>query len=118
MCARRKYLRVCGEERASHCLRLAMWEIPPRVRRRDMAWILLPQRAGNTSACAEKSSTCLALPARIRKYLRVCGEEPVRWPTMCPGAEIPPRVRRRVPLRRATVSQLGNTSACAEERVV
>src|SRR5699024_12655280 len=75
MCARRKYLRVCGEERASHCLRLAMWEIPPRVRRRDMAWILLPQRAGNTSACAEKSSTCLALPARIRKYLRVRSEE-------------------------------------------
>ena len=81
-----------------------------------MAWILLPQRAGNTSACAEKSSASTRNGEPARKYLRVCGEEIglANVVSLCP--EIPPRVRRRGTPERDLTWGEGNTSACAEKR--
>ena len=111
-----KYLRVCGEEPILMSLGMSDLEIPPRVRRRVFLKVLCGIFNGNTSACAEKSKkTPLALHCH-RKYLRVCGEEllhvrPGYW-----NKEIPPRVRRRAPIRAAGRGRTGNTSACAEKR--
>ena len=70
---------------------------------------------GNTSACAEKRFDHAVSVSNNRKYLRVCGEEPLnlhRYPTTL---EIPPRVRRRVLLTFVKGMADGNTSACAEK---
>ena len=94
----RKYLRVCGEENPQHHQPLTLWEIPPRVRRRDVGTILYRVRTGNTSACAEKRSGSLASIRCHWKYLRVCGEEHAQDSLTYAAQEIPPRVRRRASL--------------------
>ena len=95
---KRKYLRVCGEENPQHHQPLTLWEIPPRVRRRDVGTILYRVRTGNTSACAEKRSGSLASIRCHWKYLRVCGEEHAQDSLTYAAQEIPPRVRRRASL--------------------
>ena len=70
-------------------------EIPPRVRRRDPEGNRQHLGHGNTSACAEKSAGVIFDFWLLRKYLRVCGEEPGRAARFQPSREIPPRVRRR-----------------------
>ena len=52
-----------------------------------------------------------------RKYLRVCGEEPCSASLRLLDTEIPPRVRRRVPVFSELRIRRGNTSACAEKRI-
>ena len=91
-------------------------EVLPRVRRREGEDLTYGEVFGNTSACAEKSFACPFLQLRARKYLRVCGEEVflTRWNKR--AREIPPRVRRRVQIKKLRGSAHGNTSACAEKR--
>src|SRR5699024_10247640 len=114
--SRWKYLRVCGEEALHASFPEIPVEIPPRVRRRAGAGPCLMTANGNTSACAEKSSL-RSLWVELRgKYLRVCGEELVRFHLDVCSKEIPPRVRRRARLPLFTVGYVGNTSACAEKR--
>ena len=54
--SRRKYLRVCGEEKLPVSLSQISLEIPPRVRRRGCCLLACGISVGNTSACAEKSA--------------------------------------------------------------
>ena len=110
-----KYLRVRGEEGQGGCLWGGLLEIPPRARRRG--WHAPPVHFGhgNTSACAEKSRLmrgCLSLSG---KYLRVRGEEDGVRGIDRAVLEIPPRARRREPMRRHPRKRQGNTSACAEK---
>ena len=92
-----------------------MKEIPPRARRR----VQLPQRflalSGNTSACAEKSASAVTPSTFGRKYLRVRGEEVVRYAPCRAVLEIPPRARRRGDAQVLDLAGIGNTSACAEK---
>ena len=90
-------------------------EIPPRVRRRDPEGNRQHLGHGNTSACAEKSAGVIFDFWLLRKYLRVCGEEPGRAARFQPSREIPPRVRRRGTTCQLPRNPGGNTSACAEK---
>ena len=113
----RKYLRVCGEELVSRLPRQVRLEIPPRMRRRVEQGQAHVLALGNTSAYAEKSRIKTPSPSRIRKYLRVCGEE--RWSkwAMPVGTEIPPRMRRRVDeAHRPMVTSVKYLRVCGEER--
>ncbi len=87
------------------------------MRRRASVFSSWVQLAGNTSACAEKRYDFNPGIYRHWKYLRVCGEERIRWSCSSVMMEIPPRVRRRVRCRPAPIQSLGNTSACAEKRL-
>ena len=114
----RKYLRVRGEEFARAIAIDTPREIPPRARRRGPAAKEYPSKAGNTSACAEKSRGWSWDSPSGGKYLRVRGEETsssARSPGM---AEIPPRARRREGRRALEMERNGNTSACAEKRAL
>ena len=113
-----KYLRVCGEERSPVSALGARWEIPPRVRRRAPDGVHRDLVHGNTSACAEKRKCHEKRGAAPGKYLRVCGEETNQPPVSRPLTEIPPRVRRRVRLASGEAALRGNTSACAEKRLL
>ena len=132
---RRKYLRVCGEERSRRLRSLPRMEIPPRIRRRVVVGWVVRSSNGNTSAYAEKSHEFPHRVDNVRKYLRVCGEEkstvtvrarsseipPRMRRREIPGArdgridEIPPRMRRRADSARAPKDSCGNTSAYAEK---
>ena len=70
-----KYLRVRGEEQAVPRPLLHVMEIPPRARRRESSFVTMRGWVGNTSACAEKSYEPAFRSLRLRKYLRVRGEE-------------------------------------------
>ena len=111
----RKYLRVRGEDIVPAMSLTPIWEIPPRARRRHGVSSQGHHGHGNTSACAEKTRGRMVSCRRMRKYLRVRGED---WPyTTCASkpAEIPPRARRRPHDARRCRIVLGNTSACAEK---
>ena len=110
-----KYLRVRGEEPCLLVPGPANWEIPPRARRRGPALQIVSRRAGNTSACAEKSPAHMVKTPTIRKYLRVRGEEHEGNAGAIAHEEIPPRARRRGFAGAAPLCVLGNTSACAEK---
>ena len=70
-----KYLRVRGEEGPFAGANRPASEIPPRARRRVYLFDSTSHSIGNTSACAEKRVTLAVLWMRLRKYLRVRGEE-------------------------------------------
>ena len=119
-CARRgwKYLRVRGEELSTSRIFTAASEIPPRARRRALGVTPEESTNGNTSACAEKSSQNACDSHGQWKYLRVRGEEKGADKLGTAGKEIPPRARRRVYHRVDSYEFVGNTSACAEKRLL
>ena len=90
-----KYLRVRGEEQAVPRPLLHVMEIPPRARRRESSFVTMRGWVGNTSACAEKSYEPAFRSLRLRKYLRVRGEEIFLYRCHKIDLEIPPRARRR-----------------------
>ncbi len=92
-------------------------EIPPRARRRAAVSHFDGGSVGNTSACAEKRTATSYHSRSAWKYLRVRGEENGWAFTLKPVMEIPPRARRRAPLRGLCARCGGNTSACAEKRL-
>ena len=110
-----KYLRVCGEESPKVPAPVPHLEIPPRMRRREDKRAARQLRLGNTSAYAEKSFPWSAGQSCKRKYLRVCGEEPLSQKSWVRLTEIPPRMRRRVGVVREIGYSPGNTSAYAEK---
>ena len=114
----RKYLRVRGEETTPLCSRLIELEIPPRARRRVAHRPPPLPACGNTSACAEKRAAGPSTPGACRKYLRVRGEERLDDEQPRPYKEIPPRARRRENRDAPFGGDHGNTSACAEKRLV
>ena len=72
-------------------------------------------RPGNTSACAEKRHRLRSRNCRLRKYLRVRGEEADAQDQVAKATEIPPRARRRAKKPMPPTRMIGNTSACAEK---
>ena len=93
---RGKYLRMRGEEGELMCPDCHELEIPPHARRRDITPHSLRRSFGNTSACAEKSSTRSPQRYSTRKYLRMRGEEREKASSSDSDMEIPPHARRRV----------------------
>ena len=112
---RRKYLRVRGEEYNGRLKIPLVAEIPPCARRRGISQHRQRRGRGNTSACAEKRACRLMRRFRLRKYLRVRGEELSAHTQKRPISEIPPRARRRVDGVVGVCDAAGNTSACAEK---
>ena len=112
----RKYPRVCGEEAPSRALTAMAREIPPRVRGREPMTFFLIWVTGNTPACAGKSKNWGYKQAVVRKYPRVCGEEPSQNVILPVKAEIPPRVRGRGWACTWKSLSYGNTPACAGKR--
>ena len=112
----RKYLRVCGEEAKVTVKDSKNLEIPPRMRRRAPAYSATFGLVGNTSAYAEKRNGAGVTRQSQRKYLRVCGEEPLIHSVIFSAMEIPPRMRRRGAHLRYSAGETGNTSAYAEKR--
>ena len=110
---------ACAEKSTHQSVKwLQQTEIPPRVRRRVQPHAGDNIANGNTSACAEKRHQHARSHQSEWKYLRVCGEE---WSTsvgMPVAGEIPPRVRRRAVPERLELVADGNTSACAEKRLL
>ena len=107
-----------GEETHARSALSGEVEIPPRARRRGRPRNSLWGVTGNTSACAEKSSTNAPKPSQPSKYLRVRGEEGQGGCLWGGLLEIPPRARRRGWHAPPVHFGHGNTSACAEKRMV
>ena len=93
-------------------------EIPPRARRRGPLDLGDGAAVGNTSACAEKSLPPLCDEMSSQKYLRVRGEELSWTGRRSRFLEIPPRARRRGIPNWVNIPTIGNTSACAEKRML
>ena len=108
------YLRVRGEYQKPCSPPMALWELPPRARRIQVAAGGPNNQLGTTSACAENTFQIVIHDTEAGNYLRVRGE--YQKPCSPPMAlwELPPRARR---IRRKTfliISSGGTTSACAE----
>ena len=73
---------------------------------------------GNTSACAEKRLLSPGAVRENRKYLHMRGEEMRSLRISWFISEIPPHARRRDPHSRIIHIAGGNTSACAEKRLL
>ncbi len=110
---RRKYPRVCGEEKTEATVWWSFLEIPPRVRGREPLTKGTLLASGNTPACAGKSFAAQCQGGDYRKYPRVCGEEPSVAGSCKVVMEIPSRVRGRAQLDEHKMPEFGNTPACA-----
>ena len=109
------YLRMRGEELITRKLSPACTELPPHARRRVLEQSVSANRAGITSACAEKRDNARSDAVPPRNYLRMRGEElPALTITRLPK-ELPPHARRRDPHTPRKESHHGITSACAEK---
>ncbi len=75
LCGFGKYLRMRGEEYSWAHLNGLTEEIPPHARRRAAQVGGVKSVGGNTSACAEKSTSVVGRGSGCRKYLRMRGEE-------------------------------------------
>ena len=108
------YLRVRGEYFQAAEASGQELELPPRARRiHALPLTQFPQR-GTTSACAENTSADRKVAGWKRNYLRVRGEYLYWIREIVYSSELPPRARR-IPMTNAeTPTDLGTTSACAE----
>ena len=109
----RKYPRVRGEESLCAVCNATTAEIPPRARGRDHHAPSRYQKAGNTPACAGKSSNTSSADISKWKYPRVRGEESGGSTRGDRPAEIPPRARGRALMALLVLRFVGNTPACA-----
>ena len=112
------HLRVCGEHGASAQPQWRRPGSPPRVRRARDNCRRGGCRGRITSACAESTSTSLAVHLPGGDHLRVCGEHPPGMASRCASGGSPPRVRRahRSWSRRPPGPRI--TSACAESTLL
>ena len=89
-------------------------ELPPRARRIRPRNILYRLGCGTTSACAENTIVWWTKSMMSWNYLRVRGEyENITNALNC-SEELPPRARRIPRFSRLRISNVGTTSACAE----
>ena len=108
------YLRVRGEYYAAPELVTEPPELPPRARRILHSTHGRMQMTGTTSACAENTYTAQLWDTANRNYLRVRGEYNSARPIRLGYRELPPRARRIRNPQTPEISDLGTTSACAE----
>ena len=112
--ASRNYLRVRGEYWMRGKPILKNEELPPRARRIPFCSAFSNPFAGTTSACAENTSTQTVTAGHDWNYLRVRGEYPHPRNGWSVREELPPRARRIHSISHVAKSQVGTTSACAE----
>ena len=108
------YLRVRGEYDAMRVTGAQPLELPPRARRIRRSERQKGNYHGTTSACAENTGGGLIGLEAPRNYLRVRGEYNDARAFMCHLEELPPRARRIPHKRIGPLTDLGTTSACAE----
>ena len=108
-----KYPRVRGEEPPWERDGAAGLEIPPRARGRALPGVSRSRIAGNTPACAGKSTPPAKTGQHPRKYPRVRGEEEIPKGGTLSYMEIPPRARGRAGSDQGHQARRGNTPACA-----
>ena len=109
----RKYPRECGEEPFINGCAPEPWEIPPRVRGREVCAGVVLVLLGNTPASAGKRNLDNAVVGLAGKYPRECGEEYTEFRSDSDSPEIPPRVRGRASNRPIDNQGAGNTPASA-----
>ena len=89
-------------------------ELPPRARRIQRREGLLAFHGGTTSACAENTALLIVAVVLTGNYLRVRGEYLLIIPIGKLLRELPPRARRILNIFLNICTELGTTSACAE----
>ena len=89
-------------------------ELPPHARRKRCARLRPKSFMRTTSACAENTFCMICGWLLHRNYLRVRGEYPGRNLTTRQCEELPPRARRILGGGFNADTDLGTTSACAE----
>ncbi len=110
-----KHLRVCGENvKLTVCLSIVL-ETPPRMRRKHYYFAVVIYMMRNTSAYAEKTVSRKVKHLRIKKHLRVCGENLFNTIFIIMAKETPPRMRRKLQDMIVLRLALRNTSAYAEK---
>ena len=92
-----------------------MVETPPLARRKHVALAVAEPLDGNTSACAEKTSTAPTKQRLARKHLRLRGENLTATPAFAAKVETPPLARRKRLLLFFGFPHHRNTSARAEK---
>ena len=89
----------------------------PRVRSRLIRHGDCVILVGIISACAEQARNCLAICIPRRDHLRVCGADVHKLLADTIESGSSPRVRSRLPVRRAGGHDGGIISACAEQTI-
>ena len=112
------YLRVRGEYLIENHGIGPSLELPPRARRILQGGVTWATGHGTTSACAENTSGWGDMGDRSWNYLRVRGEYGnfLDWGYVT--AELPPRARRIPMIYCLCKSEVGTTSACAENTTI
>ena len=108
------YLRVRGEYMLQIRVRVVDKELPPRARRIPSGVFCPSSGLGTTSACAENTTEISELASSVWNYLRVRGEYIAPWRHRAMTVELPPRARRIPYAQAQKITELGTTSACAE----
>ena len=112
------YLRVRGEYSQCQSSSPPTTELPPRARRIPTHPGSLFTNYGTTSACAENTPHTPLPGRRNRNYLRVRGEYIVPIILSVLTVELPPRARRIPEKELSLDTEIGTTSACAENTSV
>ena len=89
-------------------------ELPPRARRIQQLINIPTYFLGTTSACAENTLCVFAPRKPLWNYLRVRGEYASTAFGREAVSELPPRARRILNIFLNICTELGTTSACAE----
>ena len=112
---RRDHLRVCGADILLHPYEPHTVGSPPRVRSRLENRIEVTHASGITSACAEQTGRRDRFGYPSGDHLRVCGADVGIGLMDARGLGSPPRVRSRRVARPPYRTEMGITSACAEQ---
>ena len=108
------YLRARGEYTSTKRHPLSSWELPPRTRRILEGELDSLNCKGTTSAHAENTHRGATHRRGHWNYLRARGEYRHHHHTATSHQELPPRTRRIPHLPQPCLTQLGTTSAHAE----
>ena len=111
----RDHLRVCGADILLHPYEPHTVGSPPRVRSRLENRIEVTHASGITSACAEQTGRRDRFGYPSGDHLRVCGADVGIGLMDARGLGSPPRVRSRRVARPPYRTEMGITSACAEQ---
>ena len=107
---------MCGEKRQGNMNKEVKVGSPPRMRGKVIGGFGVLVQIGITPACAGKSALCVNGGARSRDHPRMCGEKTAREFITYLIQGSPPRMRGRVPARRAGCRTKGITPAYAGKR--
>ena len=110
----RNYLRARGEYCSTATANSGARELPPRTRRIPATEVARAAQSGTTSAHAENTAWICSRTTESWNYLRARGEYRLKFTLRRLQLELPPRTRR-IPMNSSRCfSQMGTTSAHAE----